>query len=61
MFILHQANLRIIESAADYLKIDREKLIINIDRYGNTSGGSVPLALDEAFAAGRIRPACEFC
>jgi len=55
VFILHQANLRIIESAAESLKIDREKLIINIDRYGNTSGGSVPLALDEAVAAGRIQ------
>jgi 3-oxoacyl-[acyl-carrier-protein] synthase-3 len=54
VFILHQANLRIIESAAESLKIDREKLIINIDRYGNTSAGSVPLALDEAAAAGRI-------
>ncbi len=55
LFILHQANLRIIDAAADHLKIDRDKLVINIDRYGNTSGGSVPLALDEAIAAGRIK------
>ena len=55
LFILHQANLRIVEAAAEYLKIDREKLVITIDRYGNTSGGSVPLALDESFAQGRIR------
>jgi 3-oxoacyl-[acyl-carrier-protein] synthase III len=55
LFVLHQANLRIIEAAADYLKIDREKLVINIDRFGNTSGGSVPLALDEAMCADRIR------
>lgn len=56
VFVLHQANLRIIESAADSLGIDRSKLVINIDRYGNTSGGSVPLALDETVRAGRIKP-----
>lgn len=55
LFILHQANLRIIDAAADHLKIDRARLIINIDRYGNTSAGSVPLALDEAIAAGRVK------
>lgn len=56
LFIPHQANLRIIEASADYLGIDRDKIIVNVDRYGNTSGGSVPLALDEAFQAGRIKP-----
>lgn len=56
VFVLHQANLRIVESAAESLGIDRSKLVINIDRYGNTSGGSVPLALDETVRAGRIRP-----
>lgn len=56
VFVLHQANLRIIEAAAESLGIDRGKLVINIDRYGNTSGGSVPLALDEACRAGRIQP-----
>jgi len=56
LFVLHQANLRIIEAAAEYLKIDRQKLVINIDRYGNTTGGSIPLALDEAVRAGRVRP-----
>jgi 3-oxoacyl-[acyl-carrier-protein] synthase-3 len=55
LFVLHQANLRIVEAAAESLKIDRQKLMINIDRYGNTSGGSVPLALDEARAQGRIK------
>jgi 3-oxoacyl-[acyl-carrier-protein] synthase-3 len=55
LFVPHQANLRIIEAAADHLGIDREKIIINVDRYGNTSGGSVPLALDEAYQAGRIK------
>jgi 3-oxoacyl-[acyl-carrier-protein] synthase-3 len=55
LFVLHQANLRIIDAAADSLGIDRAKMVINIDRYGNTSGGSVPLVLDEAHQAGRIR------
>lgn len=55
LFILHQANIRIIEAAAEYLNIDRKKLIVNLDRYGNTSGGSIPLALDEACQQGRIK------
>lgn len=55
LFVLHQANIRIIDAAADSLGIDREKLVINLDRYGNTSGGSVPLALDEACRQGRVR------
>jgi len=54
LFVLHQANMRIIDAAAEYLGIDREKLVINLDRYGNTSGGSVPLALDEACQQGRV-------
>ncbi|MEX0675599.1 MAG: beta-ketoacyl-ACP synthase III [Pirellulales bacterium] len=54
LFVLHQANMRIIDAAADYLGIDRHKLVINLDRYGNTSGGSVPLALDEAWEQGRV-------
>jgi 3-oxoacyl-[acyl-carrier-protein] synthase-3 len=55
LFVLHQANLRIIDAAADNLGIDRAKLVTNLERYGNTSGGSVPLALDEAMLAGRVR------
>ena len=54
LIVLHQANLRIIDAAVDMLQLDREKLVINLDRYGNTSAGSVPLALDEAFS----RDAC---
>lgn len=54
LIVLHQANVRIIDAAVDMLELDREKLVINLDRYGNTSGGSVPLALDEAFQQGRI-------
>jgi 3-oxoacyl-[acyl-carrier-protein] synthase-3 len=54
--ILHQANIRIVHAAADALKLDRKRLVVNLDRYGNTSAGSIPLALDEAVVAGRVRP-----
>lgn len=53
--IPHQANLRIIEALSKSLKIPLERFFINLDRYGNTSGASIPLALDEARRAGRIR------
>ncbi|MCH5374611.1 MAG: ketoacyl-ACP synthase III, partial [Planctomycetes bacterium] len=46
--VLHQANIRIIESAIADLEIDRSKVLINLNRYGNTSAGSMPLVLDEA-------------
>lgn len=55
LFLLHQANIRIIGYAMDQLGIPREKVFNNLQRYGNTSGGSVPIALDEAFRGGRIR------
>lgn len=55
LFVLHQANRRILDSAAESLGIPPEKVLINLDRYGNTSAGSIPLALDEAFQAGKIR------
>jgi len=55
LFIPHQANIRII-NALDVLDIPRSKVFINLDRYGNTSAGSIPLALDEALAEGRIKP-----
>lgn len=54
LYLLHQANIRIIDAAIDQLGIPREKVFNNIQRYGNTSGGSVPIALDEAFRAGRV-------
>ena len=54
--IPHQANLRIIDAAAKRLKIPYERFIVNLDRYGNTSAASIPLALDEAVRNGRIRP-----
>jgi 3-oxoacyl-[acyl-carrier-protein] synthase-3 len=54
-FIPHQANLRIIEAAASRLGIDRDRTIVNIDRFGNTSAASIPLAMAEAADAGRLR------
>ena len=54
-FVPHQANVRIIESAANRLGIDTERTIVNIDRYGNTSAASIPLALAEAAEDGRIK------
>jgi 3-oxoacyl-[acyl-carrier-protein] synthase-3 len=56
LYIPHQANIRIINAAIDVLKIPRTKVYNNLDRYGNTSAGSVPLALDEAVQEGRIEP-----
>jgi 3-oxoacyl-[acyl-carrier-protein] synthase-3 len=55
LFVLHQANRRILDAAAESLGIAPEKVLINVDRYGNTSAGSIPLALDEAYSTGRIR------
>jgi 3-oxoacyl-[acyl-carrier-protein] synthase-3 len=54
-WLLHQANERILDAAAESLQIDREKVIMHLDRYGNTSAGSVPIALDETFRAGKIK------
>lgn len=54
-FVPHQANTRIIESAANRLGIDRERVLVNIERYGNTSSASIPLALFEAVDDGRVR------
>jgi 3-oxoacyl-[acyl-carrier-protein] synthase-3 len=56
LFVLHQANARIIEGARASLGIPEHKMAINLDRYGNTSSGSIPLALDEAWQAGRVGP-----
>jgi 3-oxoacyl-[acyl-carrier-protein] synthase III len=54
--VTHQANVRIVESVVDRLGIPREKCWLNIDRYGNTSSASLPISLDEANRAGRLRP-----
>jgi len=54
-FVFHQANLRIIKSVEKQLNIPEEKVFVNIEKYGNTSAASVPMALAEAVAAGRIQ------
>ena len=54
LYIPHQANIRIINAAIDVLKIPRGKVFNNLEKYGNTSGGSIPIALDEAVTAGRL-------
>lgn len=54
LVVPHQVNLRIIDSAAERLGIPMEKVFVNIEKYGNTSAASVPIALDEAIRAGRI-------
>ena len=55
LLIPHQANLRIIQATADRLGIPMEKVLINIDKYGNTSAASIPIALDEALTTGRVK------
>lgn len=55
LMIPHQANLRIIEATAKYAGIPMEKVFINLDRYGNMSSASIPVALDEALEQGRVR------
>lgn len=55
LFIPHQANIRIIDAAMKKLKLSREKVFINLDKYGNMSAASVIVALDEALKAGKIK------
>jgi len=55
-FVPHQANKRIIDDSARKLGIAREKVVITVDRHGNTSAASIPLALDVARKDGRIKP-----
>ena len=55
LFIPHQANIRIIEATAKRLKIPMAKVMVNIDRYGNTSAATIPIALDEAVRRGRVK------
>lgn len=54
--IPHQANIRILNAVSERLGFSKEKVVVNLDRYGNTSAASVPLALDEAVRDGRIKP-----
>jgi 3-oxoacyl-[acyl-carrier-protein] synthase-3 len=55
VYVPHQANKRIIDYAVDKLGVPREKTVVNVDRYGNTSSGSIPLALADARTEGRLR------
>lgn len=55
LFIPHQANIRIVDSAARRLKIPQEKIFVNVHKYGNTSSASIPIALDEAYREGKIK------
>ncbi len=61
LIIPHQANLRIIETAAKALKVPLEKICVNIHKYGNTSSASIMLCLDEAIREGRITPGDRIC
>ena len=55
VLIPHQANVRIIEATAKHAGIPMEKVFVNVDRYGNTSSASIPIALDEAIESGRVK------
>jgi 3-oxoacyl-[acyl-carrier-protein] synthase-3 len=61
LVIPHQANLRIIEHVSKAIGYPMEKIFVNLDRYGNTSAASIPIALSEAVAAGRLKPGDVFC
>jgi 3-oxoacyl-[acyl-carrier-protein] synthase-3 len=54
VYVPHQANVRIIDHATKKLGFPSEKVVINVDRYGNTSSGSIPLALADAAIDGRL-------
>jgi 3-oxoacyl-[acyl-carrier-protein] synthase-3 len=56
LFIPHQANVRILNAVAERLGLETDRLVVNMDRYGNTSAASIPMALDEALQDGRIKP-----
>ena len=55
LLVMHQANIRIMRATSERLDIPWDKVFVNIDRYGNTSAGSIPIALTEAQAQGRLR------
>jgi 3-oxoacyl-[acyl-carrier-protein] synthase-3 len=55
MIVPHQANIRIIDAAAKRLNLPMDRFVCNVDRYGNTSAASIPIALDEAQRQGRIQ------
>ncbi len=55
LLVPHQANIRILEATAKHAGLPMDKVMVNVDRYGNTSSASIPLALDQAIAEGRIK------
>lgn len=55
LFIPHQANIRIIQAAAERLNLPMERVFVNVDRYGNTSAASIPIAIYEAWEQGRLK------
>jgi 3-oxoacyl-[acyl-carrier-protein] synthase-3 len=55
LYVPHQANVRILRAVAQRLGLPPEKVMLNLDRYGNTSAASIPIALDEAVRQGRIK------
>jgi 3-oxoacyl-[acyl-carrier-protein] synthase III len=56
LLIPHQANIRIIEATAKHAGVPMDKVMVNVDRFGNTSSASIPLAIDQAVREGRIKP-----
>jgi 3-oxoacyl-[acyl-carrier-protein] synthase-3 len=56
LFVPHQANVRIIEATAKHAGIPMDKVMVNLDRYGNTSAASIPIAVEQAIAEGRVKP-----
>ncbi len=56
LYVPHQANVRIIDHAVRRLGLPEDKVVVNVDRYGNTSSGSIPLALADALRDGRLQP-----
>jgi len=56
VFIPHQANVRILNAVVERLGLEKDRMVTNLDRFGNTSAASIPLALDQAVRAGRIKP-----
>jgi 3-oxoacyl-[acyl-carrier-protein] synthase-3 len=56
LFVPHQANLRIIESGVERLGFPSERVVVTLDKYGNTSSASIPLCLDYAWRTGRLQP-----
>ena len=55
LYVPHQANVRILRAVSERLGLPLEKVMLNLDRYGNTSAASIPIALDEAVCQGRIK------